>query len=99
MSRNQIIGSPASANVDFGRGGAYQITIAIECVQEARRIGAGVRLDALQGVFAYEERCLNRAVMPPKSHGTPRRVIRTTVIWKINHVIDAGQAVAGPCRW
>ena len=99
MSRNQIIGSSASANVDFGRGGAYQITVAIECVQESRGIGVGVRLDALQCVFAYEERCLNRAVVPPKSHGAPRRVIRTTVIWKINHVIDAGQAVAGPCRW
>ncbi len=55
MSGNQIIRSPASANIDFGRGGTYQITIAIERVQESRRIGAGIWLNALQCIFVYEK--------------------------------------------
>ncbi len=55
MSRNQVIRSSASANIDFGRGGTYQIAIAIERVQESRCIGAGIRLNALQCIFVDEK--------------------------------------------
>ena len=55
MSRNQVIRSAASANVDFGRGGTYQIAIAIERVQESRRIGVGIWLNALQCSFVDEK--------------------------------------------
>jgi len=41
---NQIVRTFASANVDFGCGGTYQITIGIESAQETRRIGAGIWL-------------------------------------------------------
>ena len=55
MSGNQIVRTSASADVDLRCGGAYQITVAIERTQKARLIGAGVRLNSSQGVFAYEE--------------------------------------------
>ena len=55
MSGNQIVRTSASADVDLRRGGAYQITVAIERTQKARLIGAGVRLNSSQRVFAYEE--------------------------------------------
>jgi hypothetical protein len=55
MSGNQIVRTSASADVDPRRGGAYQITVAIERAQKARLIGAGIRLNSSQGFFAYEK--------------------------------------------
>jgi hypothetical protein len=45
---NQIIRASASANIESGRGGAYQIAVAIERVQESRFVGANIRLNTLQ---------------------------------------------------
>jgi hypothetical protein len=42
ISGNQIIRTSASANINLGRGGTYQITVGIERVQKARFIGAGI---------------------------------------------------------
>jgi len=55
MSRNQIVRSSASANIDFGCGGTYQITIGIEGIQIARRIGAGIWLNSPQRIFVYKK--------------------------------------------
>jgi hypothetical protein len=52
---NQIIRASASAHIDPGRGGAYQITIAVERVQETRLIGARIWLNSLQGIFVYKK--------------------------------------------
>jgi hypothetical protein len=52
---NKIIRAPAPTNIDSGRGGAYQITIAIERVQTARLIGARIWLNSPQCVFADEK--------------------------------------------
>jgi hypothetical protein len=47
MGGDQIIGAPASANIDPGRGGTYQVTVGIERVQKTRLVEAGVRLNSL----------------------------------------------------
>jgi len=55
MSGNQIVGTPAAADIDLLGGGAYQIAVAIERAQKAGLIGAGIRLNSPQSVFAYEK--------------------------------------------
>jgi hypothetical protein len=52
ISGNKIIRAPASANIDPGRGGTYQITITIERVQKVQLVGARIRLNSPQCVFA-----------------------------------------------
>lgn len=47
--------TPASANVDSGSGGTYQITVGIERAQKTRLIGAGIWLNSPQCVFVYEK--------------------------------------------
>jgi hypothetical protein len=75
ISGDQIVRSPASANIDLGSGGTYQITVGIESVQKARFIRTSIWLNAPQCAFVYEKRCFYRAIVPPKSHGTPRSII------------------------
>jgi hypothetical protein len=75
ISGDQIIRSPAAANVNPGSSGTYQITIGIERVQKTRLIRTGIRLDPPQRAFVYEKRCLYRAIVSPKSHGMPRSII------------------------
>jgi hypothetical protein len=45
ISGNQIIRTPASANVDLGSGGTYQISVGIERAQKTRLIRAGIWLN------------------------------------------------------
>jgi hypothetical protein len=52
---DQVVGTPASANVDPGGGGTYQITVGIERVQKTRLIGASMRLNSPQCVFIYKK--------------------------------------------
>lgn len=75
ICRDQIVRAPAAADIHLGSGGAYQVAIGIERVQKTRFIVAGIRLDSLQRILLYEKRCLDSAVVPPKSYGTPRAVI------------------------
>jgi hypothetical protein len=55
ISGNKIIRAPASANIDPGRGGTYQIAIAIERVQKAQLIGTRIWLNSPQCLFAYKK--------------------------------------------
>ena len=55
ISGNQIIRTPASANIDFGSGGTYQIAVGIERVQKTKLIWAGTRLNHRQCVFVYKK--------------------------------------------
>src|SRR5271154_6780452 len=52
---NQIVRTSASAHIEPGRSSTYQITVAIECIQKARLIGPGIRLNSPQGVFVDEK--------------------------------------------
>src|ERR1043166_1542447 len=58
---DQIVRTPASANIDLGSGGTYQITVGIKRVQKARLIRTGIWLNAPQCAFVYEKRCFHRA--------------------------------------
>src|SRR5450631_1481135 len=75
ISGVQIIRTSASANIDLGCGGTYQITVGIERSQKTRLIEAGIWLNSHQCIFVYKKRCLYSAVVSPKSHGMPRWVI------------------------
>jgi hypothetical protein len=75
ISSDQIVGTPASANVDPGSGGTYQVTVGIERAEKTRLIGASIWLNAPQCVFVYKKRRLHRTIVSPKSHGMPRSVI------------------------
>jgi hypothetical protein len=55
ISGNQIVRTPASANIDPGRGGTYPITVGIERVQKTRFIWAGTWLNPRQCVFVYKK--------------------------------------------
>jgi len=55
ISGDQIIGTSASADIELGCGGTYQITVGIERVQKARLIGAGIWLNSLQRIFVYKK--------------------------------------------
>jgi hypothetical protein len=52
---NQIVRTPASADIYPGRGSAYQITVRIEYFQKARLVGAGIRFNPPQCGFVDEE--------------------------------------------
>jgi hypothetical protein len=75
ISGNEVIRAPASANIDPGRGGTYQITVEIKRVQTARLIAARIWLNSLQCVLAYKKGRFYCAVVPPKSNGAPRLVV------------------------
>jgi hypothetical protein len=55
ISGVQIIRTPASANIDFGSGGTYQITVGIERVQKTRLIWPGTWLNLRQCVLVYKK--------------------------------------------
>jgi hypothetical protein len=94
VSGNQIIGTSGSANIDLRCGSADQIPIGIEGIQKPGFIGADIWLYFSQCAFVDEERCFDGAIVSPKSHGTPRLIIGTTVIWEINHVIGSDRFAA-----
>jgi len=94
IAGHEVIRPSAAANVEPGRGGAYQIPVAIERTEEAGRIGADIRLNAPQRALFDVERCLDGAVVTPKPDGAPGLVVGTAMVRKINHVIDAGFGVA-----
>ena len=75
IAGDQVVRAPASANVEPGSGGTYQITVGVERVEKTRFVGLSIWLDALQCVFVYKKRRFHRAIMPPKPHSTPRSVI------------------------
>jgi hypothetical protein len=55
ISGNKIIRAPASANIDPGGGGTYQVTIEIKRVQTTQLIAARIWLNSPQCVFAYKK--------------------------------------------
>jgi hypothetical protein len=52
---DQIIGTPASENIDLGGGGTYQITIGIERVHKTPLVEADIWLNSLQCIFVYKK--------------------------------------------
>jgi hypothetical protein len=52
---NQIIRASASANIEPGCRGTYQITVGIECDQKARLIGGCIRFNSHQCLLIDEK--------------------------------------------
>ena len=72
---NQIVRASASPNIELGSGGANQITVGIERVQEAGLVWASIWLNSRQRAFVYKKRSLYCAIVSPKSHSMSRGVI------------------------
>jgi hypothetical protein len=82
----EIIPAPTAANINSGGSSAYLFTVGVKGVEQTGFIQPDVGLDLCKRILAYKERRLDRTVMTPKPHNAPRGIIRTTVVWKINHV-------------
>src|SRR4026209_1406748 len=55
----------------------------IEGAQQACFVGRNAGLELTQGIRQDEERSLHRAVVAPKSDGTPRRIIAAAGVWEV----------------
>jgi hypothetical protein len=86
VRRTEIVPSPASANINSSGRSADLFTVRVKSIQQTGLIQPDVGLDSRKRVLAYKKFRLDRAIVPPKSHNTPRGVIGTAVVWKINHV-------------
>jgi hypothetical protein len=82
----KIVRSPTVPNILFDRSRNYQITVCVKGAQKARFIRSGIRLKFDQCIFVDKERCLDSTVITPKSHCTPRSIVRSAMVWEINHV-------------
>jgi len=85
---DQVVRTPASANINLGGSSAYHVTVGIERVQKTSLVGAGIWLDILQRGLVYEEGRFHRAVISPKSHSVPRTVVGAAVVRKLNHWLE-----------
>lgn len=47
IAGDQVVRTPASANVEPGSDGTYQITVGVERVEKTRFVGPSIWLDAL----------------------------------------------------
>jgi hypothetical protein len=85
VRRTEIVPAAASANINFGGCSAYLVSVRIKSVQQTWLIQLDLGLDSRKRVLAYKKSRLDRAIVTPKPHHAPRRIIRTAVVWKINH--------------
>ena len=76
----QIVRALAATGIDFGRDGVDQVAVRIKGAEQSSRVGPHAGMNPLQRVFSHEKRCLHRAIVPPKSHRPPRRVVRAALI-------------------
>src|SRR5208282_3006255 len=59
-----------------------QFAVRIEGAEKSNLVEPHVRVNSLQRIGIDEKRCLHRAVVPPKPHGTPRCIVKTALIWE-----------------
>jgi hypothetical protein len=86
VRRTEIVPAPASANINSGGRSAYLFPVRVKRVQQTGLVRPGVGLDSRKRILAYEESRLDRAIMTPKPHNAALGIIRTAVVWKINHL-------------
>ena len=85
---DQVVRTPASANINLGGSSAYQVTVGIERVQKTGLVGASIWLDVPQRGLVYEEGRFHRAVIAPEPHGMPRSVVGAAKVRKFNHWLE-----------
>ena len=83
IGRDQFVRAFAGAHVDFHGGRVDQFEVRIERTEQPGLVASQARLDSPQRIFIDEKCSLHRAVMPPKTHGPPRRVVGSASIGKI----------------
>ena len=88
ITGDQVVRTPASANINLGGSSAYPVTVGIERVQETGLVGAGIWLDVPQRGLVDEEGCLHRAIISPKPHGMPGSVVGAAIIRERNHWLE-----------
>jgi hypothetical protein len=86
VRRAKIVPAAASANINLRSRSAYLVTVRVKSVQQTRLIQLDAGLDPRKRILAYKECRLDRTIVAPKPHSASRRIIRTAVVWKINHV-------------
>ena len=82
ISGDQVIRSLATAPINLRCDRINQFPVRIERAEKSNLVEPHVRFNSLQRIGIDEKRCLHRAVVPPKPHGTPRCIIKTAFIWK-----------------
>ena len=85
---DQVVRTPASANINLGGSSAYPVTVGIERVQETGLVGADIWLDVPERGLVFEEGCLHCAIISPKPHGMPGSVVGAAIIWERNHRLE-----------
>src|SRR6185295_14039718 len=74
FDRTELVAASALAVVGFRRGGADQVAVGVECLENTRFILARSGLQFPQRVLGDEKRALHRAVVSPEADRAPRRV-------------------------
>jgi hypothetical protein len=75
IGRAQFVMIFLAANIQLRRDGTYLIAVGVKRVQEAGFVKAKTWLNSRQRIFIDKERRFYRAVISPKSHGMPRRIV------------------------
>jgi hypothetical protein len=81
---DQLVGTFSSASVNLHGDGMDQVAVRIERSEKTCLVSSDAGLDSPQRILIHKKRSLHRAVMPPKPHGAPCRVVGAASIGKEN---------------
>jgi hypothetical protein len=100
ISGDQIVRPFATTRIHSDRSCVNQVAVQIKRVEKSSLIEPHIGLNLLQRIFIHEKRSLHGAVVPPKTHGTPRCVIRSALIRKIErHSADTASEPTMLSAW
>jgi hypothetical protein len=80
---DQFVGTSAGASVNLHGGNLDQVAVQIECSEKCGLVASNAGFNPLRRIFVHKECDFHWAIMPPKPHGPPCRVIGTASIGKI----------------
>src|ERR1700728_3441587 len=82
ISGDQVVRTSAAPLINLGCGRINQFAVQIESAEQPDLIGPRIGFDPLQRIGVDEKRCLHRAIVSPKPHGAPRRIVKAALVWK-----------------
>ena len=82
ISRNQVVRTPTTTLINLSCGRIDQFAVRIERAEKSSLVWRHVGFNSLQRIGIDEKRCLHRAIVTPKAHGTPRCIIKAALIRK-----------------
>src|ERR1700734_81703 len=92
---NQVVGSSTPPLINLGGGRINQFAVGIEGAEQPDLIEPRTGLNSLQRIGIDEKRCLHCAIVSPKPHGAPRRIVKAALVWKIKRH-GSGRALEQP---